>query len=40
MAVTLGGMVMEVRLEQSENAESPMVVTLGGMVMETRLLHS
>ena len=39
MAVTLGGMVIEARHEQSENAESPMVVTLGGMVMETRLLH-
>ena len=39
MAVTLGGMMMETRLLQSENAESPMVVTLGGMVMEVRLLH-
>ena len=32
IAVTLGGMVIDVRLEQSENAWSPIVVTLGGMV--------
>ena len=37
--VTLGGMVIEVRLLHSLNAELPIEVTLGGMVMEVRLLH-
>ena len=32
-------MVIDVRLEQSENAWSPIVVTLGGMVIEVRLEH-
>ena len=39
MAVTLGGMVIDVRLTHPENAESPMVVTLGGMVIDVRLTH-
>ena len=33
-------MVTEVRLEQRENAYSPMLVTLLGMVTEVRLVHS
>jgi hypothetical protein len=40
IAVTLSGMVTEIRLLQSLNAYSPIVVTLSGMVMEVRLLHS
>ena len=39
MDVTLFGMVTEVRLEQSEKAEYPMVVTLFPMVTEVRLEH-
>ena len=39
MAVTLGGMVIEVRLLHRENAEPPMAVTLGGMAIEARLSH-
>ena len=31
--------MIEVRLEQPENAESPIAVTLGGMVIEVRLEH-
>jgi hypothetical protein len=33
-------MVMEVNLEQSENALLPILVTLFGMVMEVNLEHS
>ena len=32
-------MVIDVRLEQPENAEPPIAVTLGGMVIDVRLLH-
>ena len=39
MLVTLSGMVMEVRLLQSEKALPPMLVTLSGMVMEVRLVQ-
>ena len=39
MLVTLFGMVMEVRLLQSEKAYSPMLVTLLPMVMEVRLVQ-
>ncbi len=38
--VTLEGMVMEVRLEQPEKADAPMLVTLSGMVMEVRPVQS
>ena len=37
--MTLGGMVIEVRLLQSENAFSPISVTLGGMMIEVSLLQ-
>ena len=33
MLVTLAGMVMEVRLEQPEKAEFPMLVTLEGITV-------
>ena len=36
IAVTLGGMVIEVRLLQPLNAKLPIVVTLGGMVIDVR----
>ena len=36
MLVTLLGMVMEVREEQLEKAQSPMLVTLLGIVTEVR----
>ena len=39
MLVTLSGMVMLLRLVQSENAEEPMLVTLSGMMTEVRLLQ-
>ena len=31
--------MIEVRLEQKENAESPIAVTLSGMLIEVRLEH-
>ena len=40
MAVTLLGMVTEVRREQLWNALSPMLVTLLGIVIEVRLVQS
>ena len=40
IAVTLGGMVIDVRLSHQENAWSPIAVTLGGMVIDVRLSHS
>ena len=40
MLVTLSGMVMLVRLEQSRNAPPPMLVTLLGIVMLFRPVHS
>ena len=39
MLVTLYGMVMEVRLEQLENALLPILVKLSGMVIEVRLVQ-
>ena len=39
MLVTLFGMVKDARLEQSENAKSPMLVTLFGMVIDVRPEH-
>ena len=36
MLVTLSGIVMLVRLSQSEKAHSPMLITLSGIVMLTR----
>ena len=39
MVVTLGGMVIDVRLSHEENAFTPIAVTLGGMVIEVRFLH-
>ena len=36
IVLTLGGMVMDVRQEQPENAQSPIAVTLSGMVVEVR----
>ena len=35
--MTLGGMVIEVRLLHEENASLPIAVTLSGMVIEVRL---
>ena len=40
MLVTLFGIVMEVKLLQPRNAQSPMLVTLFGIVMEVKLLQS
>ena len=34
MLVTLAGMLMEVKLDASENARYPMLVTFAGMLME------
>ena len=39
MLVTLLGIVMEVRLEQSWKAQSPMLFTPSGIVMEVRLVQ-
>ena len=39
MLITLLGMMIEVKLLQSEKASSPMLVTLSGMVMEVKLLQ-
>ena len=39
MAVTLGGIVIEVRREHQENASKPIAVTLGGMMIEVRFSH-
>ena len=39
MEVTESGMVIWVRLEHHENAESPIVVTEHGMVIWERLRH-
>ncbi len=39
MLVTPSGIVMLVRLLQSENAQLPMLVTPSGMVMLVRLLQ-
>ncbi len=33
MLVTLSGIVIDVKLEQSEKAQSPMLVTLSGIVV-------
>ena len=33
---TLGGMVMDARLEQPKNALEPILMTLGGMAIEAR----
>ena len=38
-AMALLSKVMDVRLEQPEKAELPMLVTLFGMVMEVRLVQ-
>ena len=35
--MTLGGMVIEVRLSHPENAQLPIAVTDGGMVIEVSL---
>ena len=39
MLVTLSGIVMLVKLVQSENAESPILVTLSGIVTLVKLVH-
>ena len=40
MLVTLLGIVIEVRLEQPLNAQSPILVTLLGMAIEVRFLQN
>ena len=40
MLVTLLGSVIEVKVVQPSNADSPMLVTLFGIVIEVNLWHS
>lgn len=39
MLVTLSGMIIEIKLVQSENVEFKMLVTLFGMVTEVKLMQ-